>query len=157
MAMEGCGAQPANTADDRPDPRALSAAENSTQQGARSGPDGGVFDAFPSSATGFDRAFDVDFFTGRRMVKLHNFSVDLRPATIGHDQAIETKHHAGASSDLPRYIDLRNVTVHARVPIIALIDDSCTEWIRNLRIGAGNCVIEADPECRVYGHDELSR
>ena len=102
MAMEGGSAQPARTANDRPDPCTLAPGEDSTQQGAGSGPDDGMFDAFPPSATGFDRAFDVDSFTGRRMVKLHNFSMNPGPAAVVHDQAVETKHHAGAPFDLPR-------------------------------------------------------
>src|SRR5262249_26197306 len=100
-----------------------------------------MFDAFPASATGLDRSFDVDLFAGWRVVQLHNFCVYRCAAAVGQDQAIETKPQAGVSLDPPGHIDLSHMAVHARVPIVSFIDGSCAERSPNLRVGARKGVL----------------
>ena len=57
-----------------------------------------------ASPSGFDSAFYVQLFSRWRMVELYNF------------------YFAG-------HVDLRDVTITSGVPVIALVNDSRTEWV----------------------------
>jgi len=63
-----------------------------------------VLDALAASPSGFDSAFYVQIFSRGRMVELYNF------------------YFAG-------HVDLRDVTITSGVPVIALVNDSRTEWV----------------------------
>jgi len=63
------------------------------------------------------------------MVQLNNFGMNRSATAIGHDQAIEAKRHGGAALDLAGHINLRDVAIHPRVPVLARVNHGCTERI----------------------------
>src|SRR5271166_879339 len=115
-----CGTpQSASPSDNGSDPSPFTAAKYPAQQRPGARPDHRMNDAFPAPPPGLNRAFHVDLFAGRRMVKLNNLGVNPRALTVGHYQAVEPKHHAGAAFDLAGHINLRDVSVHTCIPVFA--------------------------------------
>ena len=56
------------------------------------------------------------------MVQLYDFGANPCSSSVGHDQVIELKHHAGATLDFAGHVDLRNVTVNSDVSVPALVN-----------------------------------
>src|ERR1700685_2740987 len=53
---------------------------------------------------------------------LHNFGVNRRPTPVWHHQPAEPEHHASTALDFAGYVNLRNVSVHSGVLIVALVN-----------------------------------
>ncbi len=86
------------------------------------------------------------------MVKLDNFGVNPRASAVGHYQAVEAKHHAGAAFDLAGHVDLRDVSVHTCIPVFARVNNRCAERIADLGINARQRVVQTNPERGVLRH-----
>ena len=57
--------------------------------------------------------------------------------------------------DFAGHVNLRDVTVHPSVLVVALFNDSCTERVTDLGVGTGQRVIEANPQRQVIGNGEV--
>src|SRR6476620_4926549 len=75
-------------------------------------------------------------------------------SAVGLNQAVKSKHHAGASFDPARHVDLRDMTVHSRISVCPLVHDGCTEGIAYARINTGESVVQANPQCDIVWNDE---
>jgi 2-oxoisovalerate dehydrogenase E1 component alpha subunit len=62
-------------------------------------------------------------------------------ASVGHNQAVEPKHHARATFHPAGHVNIRYVTVHSSIPIFARIHDCRAEWIAYLGFNAGQRVV----------------
>jgi hypothetical protein len=135
--VERRGSEPTSATNDGADARPFAPSEDAAEQ--RSGPraNGGVNSARSTSSARLDRSFDVDLLPRPRIVELDQLSVNAGAAPVRHDQSIEAQRHCRVALHSPRRLDAADVSVDASVAVLAPIDDSCTERIAYLRVGAG--------------------
>jgi uncharacterized membrane protein len=88
------------------------------------------------------------------VVEFNNFGMNWSAAAIGHNQAVEAKHHACTTFDMSGYVDLRDVPIHTGIPVFARFNDGRTEWVADLGISGRQRVVQANPECGVLGYLE---
>src|SRR5713101_1780041 len=116
-----------------------------------------MFDALAASPSGFDSALYIYFLARRCMVQLDNFGPNGRATAIRHDQTVEPKNHAGMAAQFAGYVDMRDVTVDSGILVFAFVYNSRTEWVSNLGIRAGQCVVKANAEGHVIWNSEVLR
>ena len=94
------------------------------------------------------------WFHDRHLLVALLLETRLSSGSVGNHQPVEPQHHAGMALGLARHVNLRDVTVDPGVPVVALVDDGGTEGVTDFGVGAGQCVIEANPECDIIRNAE---
>ena len=91
------------------------------------------------------------------MIKLNDFSVNPGATPIRHHETVEPRHHACMALDSAGHVDLSDVTVHSGVLLIAFVHNGRAEWVTDLRINAGQRVIQTNSERYVVWNAEVLR
>jgi len=71
------------------------------------------------------------------VIEFNNFGVNRSTPAVGHNQTVESQHHAGVTFYLAGHVDLCDVPLHPSILVIALINNRRDEGIAYSRIHAG--------------------
>ena len=153
-SAEGSRAEACGSSDDGADGCAFAAAEERAHQGSCARAEAGADQGRSSFGGGEDGPFDAEGFMRRGVVELDDLGVDAGGASVVHDEAIELENHFGAALETAGHVDGADVAVDACSLVWTLGDDGGAEGIVDLRVGAGEGVIETDAEGNVLRDGE---
>ena len=153
-AAEGGSAEACGSSDDGANGYAFAAAEERPHQGSCARAKAGADQGRSPFGGGEDGAFDAERLVRGGVIELDDLGVDAGGASVVHDEAIELENHFGAALETAGHVDGADVAVDACALVWTLGDDGGAEGIVDLRVGAGEGVVEANAEGNVLGDGE---